>query len=47
MKLKVIVIKNKANNQLNFSLPRKKLTKKMLKKIDKNKYLDMEIFKKW
>jgi len=39
MDLKLLVIKNKKNNQLNLSLPKKKLPKELIKDIQKKNLL--------
>lgn len=42
--LNVKAIINKRNNQINFSLPRKKVPTDVLKKICSNKIMKMELF---
>jgi len=43
MDLKLKVIKNKRNNQLTFSLPKKKFKKEFLKNLERKKYLRLNI----
>ena len=45
MDLKLTVVKNKTNKQMNFSIPKKLLGKEMVKSIDKNKYIKLKIMK--
>jgi hypothetical protein len=43
MELKLPVVKNKRNKQLTFSLPKKKISKELLKQIQKNKYIKLKL----
>jgi hypothetical protein len=45
LKLKINLIENKKNKQLNFSLPKKKISKEMLEDIIKNKYVKLKLIK--
>jgi hypothetical protein len=44
-KLKIPVVFNKNNGQINFSLPKKKISKESLDDIIKNKCIKLKIFK--
>ena len=44
-KVSVKLIKNKANGQLNFSLPKKKFSKKLLADLSKAKVMNISIDK--
>jgi hypothetical protein len=43
--LKIPVVMNKNNKQINFSLPKKKISKESLDDIMKNKYIKFKILK--
>jgi len=43
MKLKIPLVKNKKNLQYNFSLPKKKIPKELIKNISKHKYIKIKI----
>jgi hypothetical protein len=45
LKLKLPIVENKNNKQLNFSLPKKKLSEELIKEIRKNKYIKLELTK--
>lgn len=43
MKLKIPIIKNKKNKQISLYLPKRKIPKRTLKRIEKNKYINLRI----
>jgi len=44
-KIKALIIMNKANHQINLSLPKKKLSKKMLEGLKTSKRVDVDLSK--
>lgn len=43
MDLKLPVIINKKNKQMNFSIPKKKISKEIIKDIGKNKFIKIRV----
>jgi hypothetical protein len=43
MNLKLRIVENKNNKQLNISLPKKKISEEMLKDIKKNKFIKLKL----
>lgn len=46
MDLKIPLIKNKRNNQFNFSIPKRKLSKEFVKELSAKKYIELKLEKK-
>ena len=44
-KVRALIVLNKSNNQINLSLPRKKISKKMLLDLKNNKRIEIEFGK--
>jgi hypothetical protein len=45
LKLKIPIVENKNNKQINLSLPKKKISKEMLEDMHKNKYIKLKLIK--